>query len=124
MVLWQNFAAALKTVNIKKSRKRSQQALHAVILSDFDQLDFFMAQVVTTLPPQPAFELAEPLDASLEIPSATTALITTTAEDGLVTINTEGKKVRRVLKKKKRPARPQVDPKTFTVEPPPQTGTM
>ncbi len=83
-----------------------------------------MAEVETTLPSQPAFEFADSLDAFLEPPTTSTALITTTAEDGLVTINAEGKKVRRVLKKKKRPARPQVDPKTFTVEPPPQTGTM
>ncbi|KFA48831.1 hypothetical protein S40293_01566 [Stachybotrys chartarum IBT 40293] len=34
------------------------------------------------------------------------------------------KKVRKIIKKKRRPARPQVDPATFTSEPPPQTGTI
>jgi len=48
-----------------------------------------------------------------------------TADDkALVTTNAEGKRViKKIVKKKKRPARPQVDPATFKTEPPPQTGT-
>ena len=47
-----------------------------------------------------------------------------TADDkALVTTNAEGKRViKKIVKKKKRPARPQVDPATFKTEPPPQTG--
>lgn len=33
-----------------------------------------------------------------------------------------GQKVRKIVRKKRRPARPQVDPATFKSEPPPQTG--
>jgi len=50
--------------------------------------------------------------------------IPATADDkALVTTNAEGKRVvKKIIKKKKRPARPQVDPATFKTEPPPQTG--
>lgn len=34
------------------------------------------------------------------------------------------RKIKKIIRKKKRPARPQVDPSTFTTEPPPQTGTI
>jgi hypothetical protein len=49
-----------------------------------------------------------------------TALATTTQTDGTV------QKVRRtkIVKRKRRPARPQQDPALFKVEPPPQTGTI
>ncbi|KAK8153771.1 putative cell cycle control protein [Phyllosticta citrichinensis] len=42
----------------------------------------------------------------------------------VVTTNAEGKKVKKIIRKKRRPARPQVDPSTFKSEPPPQTGTI
>lgn len=57
--------------------------------------------------------------------TTSSAVTTTTAEDAVTTyINAEGKKVRKVIRKKRRPARPQVDPSTFKTEPPPQTGTI
>ncbi|TVY26094.1 Pre-mRNA-splicing factor, partial [Lachnellula hyalina] len=34
------------------------------------------------------------------------------------------RKVKKIIRRKKRPARPQVDPSTFKSEPPPQTGTI
>ncbi|KAI9746491.1 MAG: Pre-mRNA-splicing factor [Claussenomyces sp. TS43310] len=34
------------------------------------------------------------------------------------------RKVKKIIRKKRRPARPQVDPSTITSEPPPQTGTI
>ncbi|KAK3328413.1 hypothetical protein B0T19DRAFT_190134 [Cercophora scortea] len=34
------------------------------------------------------------------------------------------KKVKKIIRRKKRPARPQVDPSTFSSEPPPQTGNI
>ena len=43
----------------------------------------------------------------------------TTAEDGAVV-----KKTKRIIRRKRRPARPQVDPSTVKSEPPPQTGTI
>ncbi|KAK1655519.1 RNA recognition domain-containing protein [Colletotrichum phormii] len=49
-----------------------------------------------------------------------TALATTTTE---VAAPTE-RKVKKIIRKKKRPARPQVDPSFITSEPPPQTGTI
>ncbi|RDW89613.1 hypothetical protein BP6252_01645 [Coleophoma cylindrospora] len=47
----------------------------------------------------------------------------------LVATNTEvaapaERKMKKIIRKKKRPARPQVDPSTMTDEPPPQTGTI
>ncbi|KAL2760772.1 hypothetical protein ACRALDRAFT_1025736 [Sodiomyces alcalophilus JCM 7366] len=49
-----------------------------------------------------------------------TALTTTTTTE--VAAPTE-RKVKKIIRRKKRPARPQVDPATFTTEIPPQTGT-
>ncbi|KAH0444946.1 pre-mRNA splicing factor cwc2 [Colletotrichum kahawae] len=50
-------------------------------------------------------------------------------ETALTTTNTEvaapaERKVKKIIRKKKRPARPQVDPSFITSEPPPQTGTI
>jgi len=54
-----------------------------------------------------------------------TTLTITKADDAVTTyINEDGKKVRKIIRKKRRPARPQVDPSTFKNEPPPQTGTI
>lgn len=49
-----------------------------------------------------------------------TALATTNSD---VAAPAEKKVVKKIIRKKRRPARPQVDPNTFTNEPPPQTGT-
>lgn len=35
-----------------------------------------------------------------------------------------GKKVKKIIRRKKRPARPQIDPALIKSEPPPQTGTI
>src|ERR1700712_1852794 len=53
-------------------------------------------------------------------PATTETALTTTSGDGTV------QKVRKtkVIKRKRRPARPQQDPSTFKTEPPPQTGTI
>ena len=47
----------------------------------------------------------------------------------LTTTNTEvaapgERKVKKIIRKKRRPARPQIDPSTMKSEPPPQTGTI
>ncbi|KAB8349662.1 hypothetical protein FH972_023681 [Carpinus fangiana] len=55
-----------------------------------------------------------------------TAVTKANGTDGAITIttNAEGKRVKKIIRKKRRPARPQVDPATFKSEPPPQTGTI
>jgi hypothetical protein len=67
-----------------------------------------------------------------ELSNTQTALAqtsTTDQENALVpTTTTEGevaqKKTKKIIRRKKRPARPQVDPATIKSEPPPQTGTV
>lgn len=46
--------------------------------------------------------------------------------DGTQVVASEGakKKVKKIIKKKRRPARPQVDPATFKTEAPAQSGTI
>lgn len=64
---------------------------------------------------------ASPMPESAADP--TLALATTITETGIVTTNSEGKRVKKIIRvKKRRPARPQVDPALFKSEPPPQTG--
>ena len=48
----------------------------------------------------------------------------TELSNDIVTANGEGKKTKKIIRKKKRPARPQVDPSSLKSEPPPQTGTI
>ena len=62
-------------------------------------------------------ETPNPLSETVEDASATA--LTTTASEISGT-----KKIKKIVKKKRRPARPQVDPSTFKSEPPPQTGTI
>jgi hypothetical protein len=73
---------------------------------------FRMADVETATPPIMAQET--------EAEETSTALTTTSNE---VAAPVE-RKVKKIIRKKKRPARPQVDPSTFKSEPPPQTGTI
>lgn len=47
-------------------------------------------------------------------------VLTTTTPEGEVA----QKKTKKIIRRKKRPARPQVDPSTVKSEPPPQTGTI
>lgn len=65
--------------------------------------------------------------------AVTPTMAPTEPEDGqsmaVVATNTEvaapaERKMKKIIRKKKRPARPQVDPSTMTDEPPPQTGTI
>ncbi|KAJ4366938.1 Pre-mRNA-splicing factor [Neocucurbitaria cava] len=60
---------------------------------------------------------------SLE-PSTSTELAPITTEQTIITTNAEGKKVKKIIRRKRRPARPQVDPATFKTEAPPATGTI
>lgn len=53
-----------------------------------------------------------------------TDLVMINPESTIASANAEGKKMKKIIRKKRRPARPQVDPSTFKTEPPPQTGTI
>ncbi|KAL5342917.1 hypothetical protein BJX70DRAFT_394356 [Aspergillus crustosus] len=60
-------------------------------------------------------------------PNDDNALVTQEQETTVtVTTNADGtqKKTKKIIRRKKRPARPQVDPATLKSEPPPQTGTI
>lgn len=72
-----------------------------------------MADVETATPPttSPPVEDTE---------QSSTAL-TTTANETAAPVT---RKVKKIIRRKKRPARPQVDPSTIKSEPPPQTGTI
>jgi hypothetical protein len=63
-----------------------------------------------------------PADTSLEH-ATSTDLAPIVTEQTVVTTNAEGKKIKKVIRRKRRPARPQVDPATFKTEAPPPTGT-
>ncbi|OAL51254.1 RNA binding protein [Pyrenochaeta sp. DS3sAY3a] len=77
--------------------------------------------------------------AEVQSPPAQTALATTdspdeaptstelapvTTEQTIITTNADGKKVKKIIRRKRRPARPQVDPATFKTDAPPPTGTI
>jgi hypothetical protein len=66
----------------------------------------------------PAPTMAPPEENGEEISTALTA----TSQE--VSASTGTRVVKKIIRKKKRPARPQVDPATFKSEPPPQTGTI
>lgn len=53
----------------------------------------------------------------------TSTALTTTNNENEVAVPTE-RKMKKIIRKKKRPARPQIDPSTMKSEPPPQTGTI
>lgn len=70
-----------------------------------------MADVETTETPPVAFE---------DTTAPTETALTTTNNDSTV----QKVKKTKIIKRKRRPARPQQDPATFKTEPPPQTGTI
>ncbi|KAH9860024.1 Pre-mRNA-splicing factor [Plenodomus lingam] len=62
-------------------------------------------------------------DTTLET-STSTELAPITTEQTIITTNAEGKKVKKIIRRKRRPARPQVDPATFKTDTPAPTGTI
>ncbi|KAF2184708.1 RNA binding protein [Zopfia rhizophila CBS 207.26] len=56
--------------------------------------------------------------------STSTDVVPLTTETSIITTNAEGKRVKKIIRRKRRPARPQVDPGTFKSEAPPPTGTI
>ncbi|KAL8656547.1 MAG: hypothetical protein Q9210_000184 [Variospora velana] len=90
-----------------------------------------MAEVDTSLPlTMPSPEVPEasisqdtsppPTSSDLTITNNTTTLSEPTATN----LDPSARKIKKIIRKKRRPARPQVDPGTFKSEPPPQTGTI
>ena len=71
--------------------------------------------------PEPSHTQTSPAGTSQDLVTtnnATDAVLSTDGADG------EQKKMKKIIRKKRRPARPQVDPATMKSEPPPQTGTI
>lgn len=57
--------------------------------------------------------------------SASTSLVpASTTDQVIITTNAEGKRVKKIIRRKRRPARPQVDAATFKTDAPPPTGTI
>ncbi|KAF9734092.1 Pre-mRNA-splicing factor [Paraphaeosphaeria minitans] len=57
--------------------------------------------------------------------SASTSLVpASTTDQVVITTNAEGKRVKKIIRRKRRPARPQVDAATFKTDAPPPTGTI
>jgi hypothetical protein len=87
-----------------------------------------MAEVQTP----PPTTVAAPIDLTeapatidlTEESSAATALIPVASETTITETNAEGKKIKKIIRRKRRPARPQVDPATFKTEAPAATGTI
>lgn len=84
-----------------------------------------MASVETRLAEDPA---ASASHTESPIPDTTDEIVPTSTSTDVVSAgpiaNSEGKKTKIIRRKKRRPARPQVDPSTLKSEPPPQTGTI
>jgi hypothetical protein len=80
-----------------------------------------MAEPTQTSLASPDTSLAAP-DTSLE--TATSTDLVPTTEQTIITTNAEGKKVKKIIRRKRRPARPQVDPATITKNEAPQTGNI
>lgn len=84
-----------------------------------------MAEVVqartTFNPPSPSRKRSASAEAEVATDPASTAVTTTQGENGL---SEPPAKKTKLIRRKRRPARPQVDPSTITSTPPPQTGTI
>ncbi|KAL8948873.1 MAG: hypothetical protein Q9222_004977 [Ikaeria aurantiellina] len=90
-----------------------------------------MAEVQTPLqsamPPADPLTSIPPQDSSFDALTSTdltTTNNTTDLSEQPVTDEPSTQKTKKIIRKKRRPARPQVDPGTFKSEPPPQTGTI
>ena len=68
--------------------------------------------------------LAPTLPTSLDSEETSTALATTNNTQTVAVGDGEVKKTKKIIRRKRRPARPQVDPEDVKSEPPPQTGTI
>ncbi|KAL4883322.1 hypothetical protein BJY04DRAFT_185348 [Aspergillus karnatakaensis] len=89
------------------------------MMADTAEIDTPTASVPTEVPQQ------DTLDQDLS-PNDDNALVTTQSETAVTPTDADGtqKKTKKIIRRKRRPARPQVDPATLKSEPPPQTGTV
>ncbi|MCJ1307007.1 Pre-mRNA-splicing factor [Agyrium rufum] len=97
-----------------------------------------MAEVETSLPPtmpitdEPSSPSPEPEQQQQQPKPTTSTDLTTTINTSTISApaaeqddsTSAPKKTKKIIRRKKRPARPQVDPATVTSEPPPQTGII
>ncbi|KIW27479.1 uncharacterized protein PV07_07212 [Cladophialophora immunda] len=82
------------------------------------------ARTTLTSPPPSRKRSASPTDAEPATDSTSTALTKTNNETSLAPNEEPPAKKTKLIRRKRRPARPQVDPSTIKSEPPPQTGTV
>ncbi|KAF2680169.1 RNA binding protein [Lentithecium fluviatile CBS 122367] len=86
-----------------------------------------MAEVQSHPPTEAPVSDVTPAESSASASASTpppTDLVPTTTEQAIITTNAEGKRVKKIIRRKRRPARPQVDPATFKTDAPPPTGTI
>lgn len=78
-----------------------------------------------SIPPSTSVPTSDPspADSQIDAPTSSSALIT---QDTSLTQSTEEteKKTKKIIRRKRRPARVQIDPASIKSEPPPQTGTI
>ncbi|KAL8772627.1 MAG: hypothetical protein Q9209_002288 [Squamulea sp. 1 TL-2023] len=86
-----------------------------------------MAEVETAIPPKmPSSDVQEPISPLPTSRQPTSTDLTTTNNTTALSepVDPAAKKTKKIIRKKRRPARPQVEAGTFKSEPPPQTGTI
>ena len=87
-----------------------------------------MTKVEISPPSITPASLQELAETSPRIDAEPSTDLTTIEPDNELVLNSHGepevKKTKKIVRKKRRPARPQVDPSTMKSEPPPQTGTI
>jgi hypothetical protein len=76
---------------------------------------------VLTMADAPSPAAAQTMTDTVALPADTS--LEQVTEQTIITTNAEGKRVKKIIRRKRRPARPQVDPATFKTEAPPPTGT-
>ncbi|OAG05717.1 cell cycle control protein [Paraphaeosphaeria sporulosa] len=80
---------------------------------------------VQSPPPTLAPPAEEQPSLTADEPSTSTSLVpASTTDQVIITTNAEGKRVKKIIRRKRRPARPQVDAATFKTDAPPPTGTI
>lgn len=80
-----------------------------------------LSTVLSPLPPSSSLLPDQEVDTALTTTNNSTSLIPQSTTDEITPAT---KKTKTILRRKRRPARPQVDPSTMKSEPPPQTGTI
>lgn len=103
--------------------KRSRNPVTPTDLTSHIHNHRIILQNMAEVQAPPAQAAVSATESSLE-PSTSTELAPMTTEQTIITTNAEGKRVKKIIRRKRRPARPQVDPATFKTEAPVATGTI